>query len=92
MSVRAMRGRDPVITRQRIAHANRHRLLALVLVQRSRDLALKKQPVDTLFEPAYEQHPPVQRLPHPAVGLLRELGAVRVQVRRSPHVDQMITH
>ena len=89
VSVRAMRGRDPVVTRQHIAHANRHRLLPLVLVQRSRDLTFKKQPVDTLFEPAYKQHPPVQRPPQPAVG---RLGAVRMRVRRSLGIDQMITH
>ena len=63
VSVRAMRGRDPVVTRQHIAHANRHRLLPLVLVQRSRDLTVKKQPVDTLFEPADKQHLPVPATP-----------------------------
>ena len=57
---------------EHVADPGRDRLLALVLVQRSRDLALEEEPVDALLEAANQEHRPVQPRDELRLGRLDE--------------------
>ena len=60
VAVRPVRGGDPVGRPEHVADADGDRLLALVLVERPRDLALEEEVVDRLLEAADQEHLPVQ--------------------------------